>query len=118
LDRTALLINGQDAVLAFNDPFGRGSDLFGLGDFRVSMSLVNDYRSVDMTFSLQSGAIVIGHVLAVVLAHAVALRWHASHRAALLLELPLAAFMVAYTLLGLWLLSTPVASSAGRASLN
>jgi hypothetical protein len=107
---TALLINGQDAVLAFNDPFGHGSDLFGLGDFRVSMSLVNDYRSVAMIFSLQSGAIVVGHVLAVVLAHAVALRWHASHRAALLSELPLAAFMVAYTLLGLWLLSTPVAS--------
>lgn len=106
---TALLVNGQDAIVAFNDPFGQEVDLLGLGWFRVSLSVVNDWRSVSVIFALQSLAIVTGHILAVVLAHAVSLRTHASPRLALLAELPLAVFMVAYTLLGLWLLATPVA---------
>jgi hypothetical protein len=106
---TALLVNGQDALVAFNDPFGQEVNFLGLGDFHTSLSVVGDWRWVTVIFALQSLAIVAGHILAVVLAHAVALRTHASQREALLAELPLSAFMVAYTLLGLWLLATPIA---------
>jgi hypothetical protein len=48
-------------------------------------------------------------VLAVLLAHELARLAIGDHRAAVLCQLPLAAVMVAYTLLGLWLLSTPAA---------
>jgi hypothetical protein len=48
-------------------------------------------------------------VLAVLLAHETARRAIGDPRAAVVSQLPLAAVMVAYTLFGLWLLSTPVA---------
>jgi hypothetical protein len=42
-------------------------------------------------------------------AHALALRLAPSPRAAVLSQLPMMALMIAYTMLGLWLLSTPTA---------
>ena len=55
----------------------------------------------------QAGAVVSGHVLAVILAHAIAIRALGTTRRALLSQLPLALFMIAYTLFGLWLLASP-----------
>jgi hypothetical protein len=51
--------------------------------------------------------IVAAHVAGVFLAHALALRWSARPAAATLSQLPLLALMIGYTMLGLWLLSTP-----------
>ena len=45
--------------------------------------------------------------MAIVLSHALALRLLASRRKAMLCHLPLAGFMVCYTLFGLWLLASP-----------
>jgi hypothetical protein len=59
-------------------------------------------------WNLQTAAIVTGHVAAVALAHALAIRHFGEGRRAVLSQLPLALFMVLYTLFGLWLLSTPV----------
>jgi len=56
---------------------------------------------------VQAGAIVCGHVFAVLAAHRLASRLYGRPRAALLSQLPLTLLMVAYTVLGLWLLSTP-----------
>jgi hypothetical protein len=50
--------------------------------------------------------IVAGHVIAVVLAHAVALRVFGARAVAS--QLPLMALMVAYTTLSLWILAQPV----------
>ena len=60
-------------------------------------------------WNVQTAAIVLGHVAAVVLAHALALRRLGDHRQAVLSQAPLAVLMVLYTLFGLWVLSTPVA---------
>ena len=46
-------------------------------------------------------------VIAVLIAHMLALRLYGDARTAAISQLPLAAFMIAYTLFGLWLLSTP-----------
>ena len=51
-----------------------------------------------------------GHVVAVYLAHVVALRVFPSHRQGVVSQLPMLALMVAYTCLGLWVLSLPLAS--------
>ena len=59
-------------------------------------------------WNLQTAAIVLGHLAGIALAHALALRHFGDNRGAVLSQLPLAAFMVLYTLFGLWLLSTPV----------
>lgn len=50
-----------------------------------------------------------GHVVAVYLAHLVALRVFPSHRQGVMSQLPMLVLMVAYTCLGLWVLSLPLA---------
>jgi hypothetical protein len=94
-------------LVALSDPLLNGSDLLGLGEFYVSTGFFNTQDSVRRIYLTQAGAIVAGHVIAVLTAHAVALRHNSSHRAAVLSQLPLAAFMVAYTWFGLWLLASP-----------
>jgi hypothetical protein len=105
---TALLVDGQYAMIAASDPFGTGLDLLGLNERRVTTSFLNIYESVRAIWNLQTAGIVVGHVAAVMLAHALALRHFGAGRRAALSQLPLAAFMVLYTIFGLWLLSTPV----------
>ena len=105
---TALLANGQYALIAASDPFGTGLDLFGLGHLRVTTSFLNVYGSVRLIWNLQTAGIVIGHIAGIVLAHLIALRYFGEGRSAVASQLPLAALMVLYTLFGLWLLSTPV----------
>ncbi|GHF51372.1 hypothetical protein GCM10017056_23840 [Seohaeicola zhoushanensis] len=104
---TALLVDGQYALIAGSDPLARGWDLLGLGTFYVTTGFFNTTATVKVIFLTQAGAVIVGHMLSVVLAHAIALRAFPSPRRALLSQLPMAAFMVAYTLFGLWLLASP-----------
>lgn len=106
---TALLVDGQYAVLAAGDPFGTGLDLLGLAHAHVTTSFLNTHDGVRSIWNLQTAGVVIGHVAAVALAHALALRHFGGTRRAVLSQVPLALLMVLYTVLGLWLLSTPVA---------
>jgi len=106
---TALLVDGQYAVLAAGDPFGTGLDLFGLAQAQVTTSFLNTHDGVRTIWNFQTAGIVAGHVAAVALAHALALRQFGDTRRAVLSQVPLALLMVLYTLFGLWLLSTPVA---------
>jgi hypothetical protein len=103
---TALTVNGQYALVALSDPFARGWNLFGTADNQVSAGIVMGSDSVWVLWNLQAGAIIGGHVLAVLAAHLLACRLEPAPRR-LLAELPLTVLMVAYTLFGLWLLSTP-----------
>ena len=106
---TALLVNAQYALAAASDPFGTGRDVLSLGHFHVTTSFLSTYEGTWAIWNAQTASIVIGHGLAVLMAHELARRAVADNRALLLSQLPLAALMVAYTLFGLWLLSTPVA---------
>jgi hypothetical protein len=104
---TSLLINGQYAVLAISDPFERGWDLLGLGHTEAQLSFLSDYRSVSVIWRLQAAVVVFVHILGVMTAHTIAVERNASSRAAMASQLPLAAFMIGYTLFGLWLLAAP-----------
>jgi hypothetical protein len=95
-----LLINAQYAVIAMSDPFATGADLFGLGHMHVTTSFMATYEGTRMIWNLQTAGIVIGHVAAVVLAHALAVRHFGDNRKAVLSQLPLAVLMVLYTALG------------------
>jgi hypothetical protein len=106
---TALLVNGQYAWAAASDPFGTGADVLSLGHFHVTTSFLNTYEGTRAIWNAQTAGIVIGHILAVLIAHELARRSAPDSRALVLSQLPLACVMVGYTLLGLWLLSTPVA---------
>lgn len=106
---TALLVNGQYAAIALTDPFGLG--WFASEDrmHAVTTSFLYNRASVTVIWNLQAAGIVVGHVAAVLVAHQISLRLDTARRTVLLSQLPLAALMVAYTLFGLWLLSTPAA---------
>ena len=101
------LVNLQYLLLALNDPLQNGADLLGLGHMHVTASFQNTASGTLAIFSAQTAAIVIGHVIGVVVAHAMIAEAGLSRAALVKLELPLALCMVFYTAFGLWLLGTP-----------
>ncbi len=104
-----LLINGQYALAAAAALLPQGFDLLGYADYRVTGSWLTDHRTVALIWKVQAGVIVLGHILAVVYAHALALKRYGHSRAAVMSQVPLTVIMMAYTWFGLWLLATPVA---------
>ncbi|WP_108483724.1 hypothetical protein [Oceaniglobus ichthyenteri] len=104
---TAFLVNIQYSVAAITDPFAKGADYLNLGQFYVTTGFFNTQATVRVIWLSQAGIIVLGHVLAVLMAHRMATQIYGPGKRAVLAQLPLAAFMVLYTLLGLWLLAAP-----------
>lgn len=104
---TSFMVDGQYALVALSDPLMTGADLLNLGAFYVTTGFFNTTESVRVIFLTQAGAVVLGHILSVLLAHTIALRAFGSHRRAAVLQLPIAVFMVFYTFFGLWLLASP-----------
>jgi hypothetical protein len=96
-----LAYNGQDLWRLASDPLGKGSDLFGSAQNNI------DYGVVSATgiWYVQIGALVIGHVGALVLAHDRALELYGSARAATRSQVVMLILMVAFTWLGVGLLS-------------
>jgi len=70
-----------------------------------------DWMPVSGVWYLSVGAIVLGHIVAVVLAHRIALR--DSPARPVLAGLPLVALMVGYTVLSLWIIAAPIALEPG-----
>jgi hypothetical protein len=70
-----------------------------------------DWMPAAAVWYLSVGAIVLGHVVAVVLAHRLALREAASRP--ILAGLPLVALMVSYTVLSLWIIAAPLTLEPG-----
>lgn len=97
-----LLTTGQYTLAALNDPWLQGDSLLGLPPFYVSMGFLADPGAVKTLWTAQFAAILGAHVLAVVLA----LRLAGPGMRAVA-HLPLTLLMVGYTVLGLWLLSSP-----------
>ncbi|MCY7365709.1 MAG: hypothetical protein LH469_10450 [Frankiaceae bacterium] len=93
-----LLLDGQATWILASNPFGRdGVDLFGTYGNAIDYTAVSP-RTIA---NVQIGAIVLGHVLGVLLAHDRAVR--TPHRATTG-QLPLVAVMIAFTVGGLSLL--------------
>ena len=101
------LVAIQYTIAALSDPFANGADWFGLQPFRVTTGFFNSLDTVRVIWITQASLVVLGHVWSVLLSHRVALQMFESERQARLATLPLSAFMIGYTFLGLWLLATP-----------
>jgi hypothetical protein len=97
-----LMIQGQMLWPLVSDPLNLGWNLFG------GRGHIPDIATVDMRMIWLSStiAIVLGHVIAVLLAHDVALA--APGRRARISQIALTTLMVAYTILSLWILSQPI----------
>ncbi len=103
------LLDGQFALRALSDPFALGWDLIGTRDMHVHASVVTNRASIELIWNLQVAGIVAAHVVAVAVAHVLAVRLYGTPRAAVLSQIPMTVLMTAYTMFGLWLLSTPAA---------
>ena len=102
------LLSGQLIIPLLSDPFGWGWDLFGTAGYKMDIGIV----TAKFVWYLSVSAIVAGHLIAVYLAHAMALRVFPTVRAALLSQLPMMVLMVGYTMISLWILSQPVVESS------
>ena len=87
-----------------SDPFGLGWDLFGTKNHFIRIGLVGA-RAV---WYLSIGAIVTGHIVAVGLAHRVAMQAYSDRRVALRSQWPMVALMVCYTMTSLWIIAQPI----------
>jgi hypothetical protein len=107
-----LVIQGQAALALVSDPFGWGWNLFGTADYEVNVGVL----SADFIWYSQVALIVVGHVIAVYLAHGIALRLLQNQKQAVRSQYPMLALMVLYTVFSLWILNQPVLSETKVAS--
>jgi hypothetical protein len=96
-----LMYQGQALGYLISDPLGHGSNLFGTADAGI------DYNVVTATaiWYVQVGALVVGHVCGLILAHDRALARYPSPREAVRSQYWMLIVMIGFTSLGLWLLS-------------
>ncbi|KRA00052.1 hypothetical protein ASD64_00225 [Mesorhizobium sp. Root157] len=106
---TSLLVDGQYAIAALSDPFGRGWNLFGTAHMQIQAGIAAGAASAWILWNIQASAIITGHMLAVLVAHGLAFHLHPDSRKAALSQFPLTLLMIGYTVFGLWLLATPTA---------
>lgn len=96
-----LLQQGQALGFQLSDPRGTGADWFGTAGWQIDYDLL----SGNSVWYVQVVALVLGHVAGLVAAHDLALRTFRGPRAAARSQYWMLAVMVAFTSLGLWLLS-------------
>ncbi len=96
-----LAYQGQATAYLISDPLGDGSDLLGTATATI------DYGWISATgiWYVQVGALVIGHVCGLLLAHDRALAVYRDARAATRSQYWMLVVMVGFTSLGLWILS-------------
>ncbi len=96
-----LVYQTQAVGYLVSDPLGDGADLFGTAGGAIDYGVV----SATAIWYVQVAALVLGHVCALVLAHDRALALDRSAGAATRSQVVMLVVMVAFTSLGLWLLS-------------
>ena len=101
---TLLLIQGQLIFPLMSDPFGKGWDMFGTADYSLNISIIN----ARILWFLSVALIVLGHVLAVWLAHRVAIRTFKDRALVLKSQYPMLSLMVVYTVISLWIIAQPI----------
>ena len=99
-----LLVQGQLIIPLASDPFGYGSDIFGTAGNRIDPTVI----STKFAWIVSVGAIVVGHIVSVYIAHTIAIRRAPSHRLALRGQYPMLALMVFYTAVSLWIIAQPI----------
>ena len=99
-----LLVQGQLIIPLASDPFGFGWDIFGSSGYRIDPTVI----STKFAWIVSVGAIVVGHIISVYIAHTIAIRRAPSHALALRGQYPMLALMVFYTAVSLWIIAQPI----------
>lgn len=100
---TLLITQGQSIVYQISDPLNLGWNLFGTADYVPNPGILG----ANFIWHSQVVVIIIGHILAVFLAHLIALKIF-SRKQVLISQIPMLFLMVLYTMTGLWILSQPL----------
>jgi len=103
---TYLLLQGQYLLKTLFDPFGMGWNPFGLATFEPTATI--PMLPVELVWQLQVLLIVLGHILAVWVAHHIAMTCFEGRARAIKSQLPMTGVMVLYTVAGLVLLTRTV----------
>ena len=99
-----LVFEGQNVIALVSDPFGYGWNLFGSAAYRVDITVMD----AEFLWFFSVGAIVLGHVAAVYLAHVEAMRLFGARKAALRSQIPMLVLMIGYTMISLWIVAQPI----------
>jgi len=99
-----LMIQGQRMFSLVSDPFGWGWDLFGTADYAIDIGVVN----ARFVWFLSIAAIVVGHIVAVYVAHVYALRAFPGKGDAVRSQYPMLVLMAGYTMVSLWIVAQPI----------
>lgn len=99
-----LVVEGQRLIYLVSDPFGLGWNLFGTATYTISYTVLD----LKLLWNLQVGLIIIGHVIAVIIAHAIAERYFSDSRKALISQYPMLVLMIFYSCLSLWIMAQPI----------
>jgi hypothetical protein len=105
---TYLVIQGQLVIRLASDPFGFGWNLLGTARYRPDIGIVG----ARFAWYTAVVAIVLGHIVAVYVAHVVALRAFSDRRAAIRSQFPMLILMVGYTMVSLWIIAQPIVESS------
>jgi hypothetical protein len=97
-----LAFQGQATAFLVSDPLGKGSDLFGTANSQIDYGVL----SANGIWYVQVGALVIGHVAGLILAHDRALAVYDDVKEATRSQYWMLLVMIGFTSLGLWLLSS------------
>jgi hypothetical protein len=104
-----LLVQSQAMIPLLNDPLGKGWQLWpAVAGFKPSFALAQ----ASTVWYAQVVLIVLGHVIAVYLAHLRAGERFRSAQRALLSQYPMLLLMVMYTMTSLWILAQPITREA------
>jgi hypothetical protein len=105
-----LLLEGQRIVVALSDPLQQGWDLLGTAAWEPR----DDWLAASALWTIQVGAVVLGHVTGAWLGHGAVRREHREGQQ--VSQWPLAALMISMTVLALWSLGQNLvfASEMGR----
>ena len=103
----SFLVQSQYLAATLGDPLARGANLLGLSGMRVTTGFLNTPDTVRLILLTNVGAVVTSHIVSVLMAHTLAGTLVTGRRNLVLIQIGLSALMIAYTLFGLWLLSTP-----------
>jgi hypothetical protein len=104
---SSLMIQGQSIFFLASDPFGLGWNLFGTADYRPNIGIID----AGTTWYLAVVSIVIGHVIALILNHFLAMRLVGSTRRATLITIPQTLLMIMFTMLSLVIIAEPMTTS-------
>jgi hypothetical protein len=97
-----LAYQGQAMAYLISDPLGNGSNLFGTASSTINYNLV----AANTIWYVQVGALLVGHMAGLTLAHDKALTVYRKARDAMRSQYWMLVVMVSFTSLGLWILSS------------